>query len=164
MGTPLDPVGFCSCYLDVDPTPQFPFGFGLSYSPLNYGTTHIATEDNDFLLSATVTNQGAYQVCEIVQLYVRDLVANVTRPVKELKAFKRIDLAPGETKTVEFRLSPPQLAFHHRDASFEPEAGEFHAWIAANSESGSPTAFTLAKSRFNASTSGGASRESRDRR
>ncbi len=147
MGTPLDPVGFCSCYLDVDPTPQFPFGFGLSYSTINYGTTHVATEGSDFLVSASVTNQGSHRVGEIVQLYVRDLVGSVTRPVKELKAFQRIDLAPGETTTVIFRLSPPQLAFHHRDGSFKPEVGEFHAWIAGNSVSGSPTLFTLAEDR-----------------
>jgi len=150
MGTPLDPVGFCSCYLDVDPTPQFPFGFGLSYSNISYGATHVATEDQGFLITATVTNQGVHQTCEVVQLYVRDLVASVTRPVRELKAFQRIDLAPGETKTVEFRLPTTHLAFHHRDGRSEPEAGEFHAWIAGNSDSGSPTPFTLPRSQHQA--------------
>lgn len=142
MGTPLDPVGFCSCYLDVDPTPQFPFGFGLSYSTINYGPTQVVTEGSEFLASATVTNQGTYQMCEVVQLYVCDLVGSVTRPVKELKDFQRVGLAPGKSKTVKFRLSLHQLAFHHRSGRFEPETGEFHAWIAGDSNSGSPAVFT----------------------
>lgn len=143
MGTPLDPAGFCSCYLDAEPTPQFPFGFGLSYSSVEYGATSAQLEDGNFHLGAAVTNQGQYHITEVVQLYVRDLVGNVTRPVKELKGFQRVELAPGESKTVSFRISPSDLAFHHRDGSFKSEPGDFHAWIAGSSDGGTPATFTL---------------------
>lgn len=143
MGTPLDPVGFCSCYLDAEPTPQFPFGFGLSYSSIGYGATSVVAKGSDFQISAVVTNHGRHPVTEVVQLYIRDLVGNVTRPVKELKGFQRIDLAPGQSRTVTFRISPADLAFHHRDGSFKPEPGQFHAWIAGSSEGGTPDTFRL---------------------
>ncbi len=143
MGTPLDPVGFCSCYLDAETTPQFPFGFGLTYSTLSYGPTTAKAEGNSFIIAAEVTNTGSRAVTEVVQLYVRDLVGSVTRPVKELKAFQRISLASGETQVISFRITPDDLAFHHRDGSYAPEAGKFHAWIASDSASGTHAEFVL---------------------
>lgn len=143
MGTPLDPVGFCSCYLDAETTPQFPFGFGLGYAPLSYGPTAVQPEGDSFRITAQVTNTGSRAVTEIVQLYVRDLVGSVTRPVKELKAFQKIPLAAGETREASFLLKPDDLAFHHRDGSCGPEAGEFDAWVAPHSQGGIPARFAL---------------------
>ncbi len=143
MGTPLDPVGFCSCYLDAETTPQFPFGFGLGYSTVSYGPTTVNPEGDSFRVSAEVKNTGIRPVTEVVQLYVRDLVGNVTRPVKELKDFRRVPLADGETQVVSFLITPADLAFHHRDGNYAPEAGKFHAWIAPDSASGIHAEFVL---------------------
>lgn len=143
MGTPLDPVGFCSCYLDAETTPQFPFGFGLSYSSVSYGPTEVKPEGDSFHITAQITNTGDSSVTEVVQLYVRDLAGNVTRPVRELKAFQKIPLAAGETQNISFRLKPDDLAFHHRNGSYGPEAGEFQAWVAPHSQGGTPARFIL---------------------
>ncbi|MBN8707791.1 MAG: glycosyl hydrolase [Verrucomicrobia bacterium 61-8] len=143
MGTPLDPVGFCSCYLDAETTPQFPFGFGLSYSMVSYGPTQVKAEGESFRISAQIANTGSQPITEVVQLYIRDLVGSVTRPVKELKAFQRIALAGGEAREVSFLLNPGDLAFHHRDGTYAPEAGEFDAWVAPHSQGGIPARFVL---------------------
>lgn len=143
MGTPLDPVGFCSGYLDVDPTPHFPFGFGLSYSTIEYGPTRGELEGTTFRISAEITNTGSRSICEVVQLYVRDLVGSVARPVKELKAFRRVEIAAGESRTVEFFLQSPELAFHGRNLEFGVEPGDFQFWIAGNSDGGTPIRLKL---------------------
>ncbi len=144
MGTPLDPVGFCSCYLDADTTPQYPFGFGLGYSSIAYGPTTVKPEGASFRVSAEITNTGSRPVMETAQLYVRDLVGSVTRPVKELKSFRQIPLAAGETQEISFLIGPSDLAFHHRDGRYGSEPGEFHAWIAPHAESeGIPAKFIL---------------------
>lgn len=143
LGTPMDPVGFCSTYLDVDPTPEFPFGFGLSYTTFEYGRTEVSVDDGNFQIFAEITNTGSRTACEVVQLYIRDIVGSVTRPVKELKAFQRVQFAPQETKRVGFTITPADLAFHHRDGHFGPEPGEFDAWIAGDSVCGTPARFTL---------------------
>lgn len=146
MGTPLDPVGFCSSYLDAEPTPQYPFGFGLTYAPLEYTAPEVKEQGGVFRVSACVTNRGGRAVWEVAQLYVRDVVGSVTRPVKELKGFQRIALAPGETREVSFTLTRDDLAFCRRDRTFGAEPGEFQTWIAGNSESGSPISFYLTAS------------------
>jgi beta-glucosidase len=115
----------------------------LSYSAIAYGPTAAVAEHSGFTITASITNNGAYPVCEVAQLYVRDLVGSVTRPVKELKGFQRVELAPGETKEVSFRLAPEDLAFHRRDGSYGTEPGEFQVWIAGNSEGGAPARFVL---------------------
>lgn len=143
MGTPLDPVGFCSCYLDAETTPQFPFGFGLSYSSISYGPTEATVEGDSFRVTAQITNMGSRAITEVVQLYIRDLAGSVTRPVKELKAFQKISLAGGESRVASFLLRPDDLAFHHRDGTYGPEPGEFQAWIAPHSQGGTAARFTL---------------------
>jgi beta-glucosidase len=99
--------------------------------------------DGTVEISATVTNRGAHHVTEVVQLYIRDLVGSVTRPVKELKGFQRIALAPGERRTVHFSLPVDALAFTHRDLSRRAEAGRFHAWVAAHSATPAHVEFTV---------------------
>jgi len=147
MGTPLDPVGFESKYLDVDFTPEYPFGYGLSYTHFTYSdlalsASKIGTSDVQ-TVRAKVTNAGARQGDEIIQLYVRDLAGSVTRPVKELKGFKRITLNPGEGKTVEFTLRASDLAFWNDRMEFKPEPGKFHVWIGPSSAEGLRGEFEL---------------------
>ncbi|MGK7891899.1 MAG: glycoside hydrolase family 3 C-terminal domain-containing protein, partial [Leptolyngbyaceae cyanobacterium] len=146
-GTPLNPDGFASYYLDVDFRAQFPFGFGLTYSAVSYSTPSLSTNSISPTGSLTafceITNTGNVPIHEVVQLYVRDLVGSATRPIKELKDFKRVALASGETATVEFTLTADQLAFHNRDMQRVVESGEFHLWIAPHSEAGDPVPFKV---------------------
>jgi beta-glucosidase len=143
MGTPLNPEGFYSGYLDIEPSPAFPFGFGLSYTRVEYGPAEVVEKDSGFEVAAVLTNIGGRPVCEVAQLYIRDIVGNVTRPVKELKGFQRVDLDPGESKRVVFELTAEDLRFYDRDCNFRAEPGDFHVWIAGNSETGCPAKFTL---------------------
>jgi beta-glucosidase len=145
MGTPEDPQGYTSKYLDVELTPEYPFGFGLSYGTFTYSETSASqpsfARGGKVTLSAEVTNAGNTEADEVAQLYVRDLVASVARPVRELKGFRRIRLKAGEKQTVTFTLSENDLAFYNQSMQLVTEPGEFHAWIATNSASGSPVAF-----------------------
>jgi beta-glucosidase len=133
-------LGNESHYIDAGYEPQFPFGFGLSYtefqySDLNLSSTKINKEDR-IKISAKITNKGDVKAAEIVQLYVRDLVASITPPVRELKSFKRISLEPGETKLVEFSLTAEDLSFYNQDMQKVVEPGKFHVWIARDAASG----------------------------
>lgn len=125
-------------YIDMPHTPLYPFGFGLSYTTFKY--SDIKTDKTNFLKSESVkftvniTNTGNYDGEEIVQLYVRDLVGSVTRPVRELKAFQKIFLKKGETKTVNFTLSEKDLAFYDRDMKWGTEPGEFDIYIGESSD------------------------------
>ncbi|MGI8919872.1 MAG: beta-glucosidase BglX, partial [Pyrinomonadaceae bacterium] len=128
---------YTSKYLELQWTPLFPFGFGLSYtqfkfSNLQLGAPRIKPEGS---LSATVEleNTGQRAGDEVVQLYIRDVAASVTRPVKELKAFQRITLQPGEKKRVEFKLTAGELGFFNREMRFVVEAGEFRVMVGPNS-------------------------------
>jgi beta-glucosidase len=140
MGTPLDPKGFVSKYLDVDYTPEYPFGFGLSYTRFEYANLRLSTSQvppgGKLTVSADVANTGRYEADEVVQLYTRDLVASVTRPVRELKSFRRIRLKPGQKQTVEFALSTAELAFYNDRMQLITEPGAFQVWIAPDSASG----------------------------
>lgn len=140
-------VGNTSFHLDVHPSPLFPFGHGLSYTTFAYA--HIATDrtvvpvGEGIVISADVTNTGARVGTEVVQLYVRDLAASVTRPVRELKGFERVTLAPGETRRVSFTLSSDALAFYGRRMVRVTEPGHFHAWIGGSSQATLRTDFLL---------------------
>jgi beta-glucosidase len=127
-----------SKYLDVPWTPQFPFGFGLSYTQFKISNLQLseATIGPSGRLSVTVevTNTGKRAGDEVVQLYVRDVAASMTRPVKELKGFKRVTLKPGETQRVEFTLGPEQLGFYNREMKYVVEPGEFKVMVGSNSE------------------------------
>jgi len=128
---------FYSHYTDGPNEARFPFGFGLSYTNFSYGTPSLSTtrltNDNTIEVSVTVTNTGERKGEEVVQLYVRDLVGSVTRPVKELKGFKKIELAPGGKETVSFTLTAQDLAYYTANKKWEAEAGDFMLYIGTNS-------------------------------
>jgi beta-glucosidase len=124
-------------YLGSTVLPLFPFGWGLSYSTFKYANVR-ATPDSigpqgRTTVSVDVTNSGAVRGDEVVQLYIRDDVSSVTRPVKELRGFRRITLNPGETKTVEFTLGPDELSFLNRDMHRVVESGTFTIMVGGNS-------------------------------
>jgi beta-glucosidase len=142
-------AGNVSSHLDAGYGPQYPFGYGLSYGRFVYGDIEVSAREippNEPLsLRAKVSNEGAVEAEEVVQLYVRDLVGQVTRPVRELKGFRRVRLAPGESRTVSFQLSAQDLAFHGRDMRPITEPGEFHAWIGGSSDADLRTEFSIVK-------------------
>jgi beta-glucosidase len=130
---------FRSNYLDVSNDPVYPFGYGLSYTSFNYSditldkTELIGSGSETLNVSVEVSNTGSYDGSEVVQLYIRDLVGSVTRPVKELKAFEKVALKAGEKKTVTFTLSTKDLSFYKSDLSFGYEPGKFHVFVGGNS-------------------------------
>ena len=128
---------FCSRYQDSPNEPQFPFGFGLSYTNFNYTAARVASatlaDGAAQRVSVTVTNAGDRAGTEVVQLYVRDLVGSVTRPVRELKGFQRVTLQPGEAREVVFTLQPSDLAFVHTDLTVAPEPGRFQVFVGGDS-------------------------------
>ncbi len=138
-GRPIDPNGqFRTRYLDLPPSPLFPFGFGLTYTQFEYSNLKLSSETLRGVLevSAEITNVGTSSGTEVVQLYTRDLVGSLTRPIRELKGFQRITLQPGEKRRVTFVLREEDLAFTRADGSFGVEPGTFQVWIAPNSDDG----------------------------
>jgi beta-glucosidase len=128
---------FRTNYLDVTNDPLFPFGFGLSYTKFSYGDLvldrSLLSIEKTLTASISVTNTGNYDGAEIVQLYIRDMVGSITRPVKELKGFQKIYLKAGETKNVSFTLTPDDLKFYNSDLEYDWEPGEFEIMIGGNS-------------------------------
>ena len=126
-----------SNYLDSPVTPLFPFGYGLSYTTFAYGPMELSSAamapDGSVVVSVPVTNTGSRAAAEVVQLYVRDLVASMSRPVKELKHFERVELQPGETKTVSFTITPADLSFYNSNLEFVLEPGEFDIMVGPSS-------------------------------
>jgi len=124
-------------YLSQDINPLFHFGFGLSYTTFTYGQPKLdkasIKRSEAAQVTVDVTNAGKVAGDEIVQLYIRDRVSSVTRPVKELKGFRRVSLKPGETKTVTFEITPEKLAFHNIDMKFVVEPGEFEIMVGSSS-------------------------------
>ncbi len=139
-GTPINPRGFVSKYIDVDYTPEYPFGFGLSYTTFEYSNLRLSAPSiplgGRLTVAADVANTGRYEADEVVQLYVRDLAASVSRPVRELKGFQRVHLKPGEKRSVEFTLGRADLAFHNTHMQLVTEPGTFQVWIAPDSDRG----------------------------
>ena len=150
-GRPMDEKNkYTSKYLDVPNSPLYPFGYGLSYttfeySPLTLDKKEISLKDT-LNVSVTVKNTGSVTGEETVQLYIRDLVGSVTRPLKELKGFKKITLAPGKSGTVTFEITAKELAFYRRDMSYGVEAGAFKVFAGTNSSEVKEGNFRLTRS------------------
>ncbi len=129
---------FRSNYLDVENSPLFPFGYGLSYTSFSYGDLKLSSNslkgNQTLTASITVTNTGKYAGKEAVQLYIRDPVASIARPVKELKGFQLIELKPGESRTISFNITTADLKFYNTDLQYAWEPGEFSIMIGGNSE------------------------------
>ncbi|HEU4821443.1 MAG TPA: beta-glucosidase BglX [Qipengyuania sp.] len=142
---------YVSRYLNTPNTPLYPFGYGLSYTSFAYSPVTLSAPSmgagGSITASATITNTGKRAGEEVVQFYVRDLVGSVTRPVQELKGFEKIALAPGESRTVRFTISPADLAFTRADMSHGWEPGEYRLWIAPSSgaTASTPVTFTISE-------------------
>ena len=138
---------FRSNYLDVDNDPLYPFGYGLSYTNFQYSDITLSAptmgQDGSVTAMVTVTNTGKYDGAEVVQLYIRDLVGSITRPVKELKGFDKIFLKAGESKTVSFKITPELLRFYDYELNYGAEPGDFDIMIGGNSQSVKTTHLSL---------------------
>ena len=138
---------FRSNYLDIDNDPLYPFGYGLSYTTFRYGDLQLSNnsmnEKGKITASVTVTNTGNYDADEIVQMYIRDMVGSVARPVKELKGFERIHLKKGESRTVSFDITVEQLKFYNSALNWVCEPGEFEVMVGGNSRDVQTKKFSL---------------------
>ncbi|QIL38532.1 beta-glucosidase BglX [Pedobacter sp. HDW13] len=138
---------FRSNYLDVSNDPLYPFGFGLSYTTFNYSdiklSSNTLTKGKSINASVTLSNTGKYDGQEVVQLYIRDLVGSITRPVKELKGFQKVSLKAGESKTITFNLTENDLKFYNSDLKFVAEPGDFKVFIGTNSRDVKEASFAL---------------------
>jgi beta-glucosidase len=153
-GRPLDNkegkfVKFLSNYIDERNEPLYPFGYGLSYTTFSYSNlklsqTKMATTEK-IMASVEIINTGNFDGKEVVQLYIRDVVGSVTRPVKELKGFQKIYLTKGEKKTVTFEISIEDLKFYNSEIEFVAEPGMFDVYIGTNSDSQEKESFELLK-------------------
>ncbi len=136
-----------SSYTDVANDPLYPFGYGLSYTTFTYSEPRVSASeigrDGSLQVTATVTNAGPRAGVEVAQLYVRDLVGSVTRPVKQLKGFQRVDLQPGQSREVTFTLKAADLAFYTASGKWEAEPGAFKVFVGGNSRDVKEAAFSL---------------------
>lgn len=143
-------TGCTSFYLDAGDGPLFPFGYGMSYTDFTYSEPQLSATridpDGYVDVTCTITNSGDREGSEVVQLYIRDLVSSLIRPIRELRDFEKITLAPGESKTLTFTLSGKDLAYHTQGSNTVIEPGDFNVWVAPNAESGTPVKFTVVKS------------------
>lgn len=128
---------YLSAYRDAPNSPLFPFGYGLSYTEFEYSDLQVLTPEVNLggvvKVSVKVTNVGKRDGEDVAQLYVRDLVAETTRPVRQLKGFKRLMLSAGASEVVEFEIPTSDLAYCHRDMSYKADAGEFMVWVGEDS-------------------------------
>jgi len=138
---------FRSNYLDVSNDPLYPFGYGLSYTHFTYGDLKLSSTqlkgNQTLTASIDLTNDGKYDGAEVVQLYIRDMAGSVTRPVKELKGFRKVFLKAGETQTITFTLSPEDLKFYNYDLKYNWEPGDFEVFIGGSSATELKKTFTL---------------------
>lgn len=128
---------FQSNYIDVSNEPLYPFGYGLSYTKFEYGDIQLSSNqlkgNQKLTVTVNVKNTGAVAGKEVVQLYIRDMVGSITRPVQELKGFNKIEFAAGESKNISFEITPELLKFYNSDLKYDWEAGEFQIMVGPNS-------------------------------
>ncbi|MFI3296313.1 MAG: glycoside hydrolase family 3 N-terminal domain-containing protein [bacterium] len=140
-------IGATSYHLDAGATPLLPFGYGLSYTTFEYSDVTLSTAEltcsNEITATCTITNTGNYDAYEVAQLYVRDLVGELCRPVRELKNFEKVLVKAGESVEVSFTINIDQLKYWHTDLTLRADKGDFQLWIAPNSAAGVPAKFTL---------------------
>ena len=138
---------FTTNYLDVPNDPLFPFGYGLSYTTFEYSALTLSsnsmTQGGNITATVTVTNTGNCEGTEVVQLYIRDLVGSIARPVQELKGFERITLKPGESRTVSFKINADLLKFYDKDLNYVCEPGDFEVMVGPNCRDVQRLPFTL---------------------
>ncbi len=148
-GRPTNKDGnvFWSHYTDVEKTPLYPFGYGLSYTTFKYSNLELNGNSfkigDDINVSVTLKNTGNLKGKEVVQLYIRDLFASVTRPVKELKGFELVELEAGETKTIHFALNKETLGFYDNDGTYIVEPGDFKVFVGGSSQTSLEADFSL---------------------
>jgi beta-glucosidase len=146
---PGEGTKFKSDYLDVPNTPLYPFGYGLSYTSFSYSDITLNSETlkpgGKITASVNVTNTGTRSGKETVQLYTRQMIGSISRPVKELKGFQQITLEPGETRKVTFPISVDDLKFYNSDLKYVYEPGAFKVFIGANSAEVKEADFTLVR-------------------
>jgi beta-glucosidase len=147
MGNPQQPEGYTSKYIDVDFTPEYPFGFGLSYTTFDYSNLRLSspalTGGQTVTVTADVTNRGTREATETVQFYVRNLVTSVAQPVRKLTAFERVPLKAGEKRTVAFSVSAADLTFYDEHVRKVTEPGQVQVWIAPDAARGLTGKFEL---------------------
>jgi len=147
-GRPTGPDKYTSKYIDLPVTPVFPFGHGLSYTTFSYSDLRLSvpriTPTGTLRASVSVTNTGSREAAEVVQLYVHDEVASVTRPVRALAGFRRVSLKPGEARTVEFSLTAKELGLYNKDMKFVVEPGKFRVFVGGSSVGGLEGEFEVA--------------------
>ncbi len=147
VGNPAQPEGYTSKYIDVDFTPEYPFGYGLSYTDFEYANLRVSSPEmrsgEKIAVSADVTNRGSREGTEIAQFYIQDVTASVAQPVREMKGFERLSLKPGETRRVSFTLAESDLAFFNSSLRLVTEPGLFHVWIAPDAMRGLQGEFRL---------------------
>ena len=145
--SPTDNAKYSSRYMDIPNEPLFPFGYGLSYSEFEYSDLQVLTPEVELggvaKVSVKVTNKGKYDGDDVAQLYVRDVVAETTRPMRELKGFERFSLKAGESKVVEFIVPTSDLAYCHSDHSFKTDKGDFKVWVGEDSNASLEGMFTI---------------------
>jgi beta-glucosidase len=142
-------LGNTSHYLDYGFEPMYPFGFGLSYSAFEFDNFRLNKNRFDagehIQATVTLTNTGDFRAAEVVQLYTRQLFGSRTRPVRELKAFQKVELAPGESREITFELNTMELAFHDAEMQFVVEPGPFHIWIGNSSRADMKLEFEISR-------------------
>jgi beta-glucosidase len=147
MGNPAQPAGYTSKYIDVDFTPEYPFGFGLTYATVEYSNLQVSSpvlqDKQSLTVSAQVTNRGTRDATETVQMYIRTLVASVVQPVRKLVSFQRVLLKPGEQRTVQFTISASDLTFYNEQLQLVTEPGRIQVWIAPDASRGLSGEFEL---------------------